>query len=251
MKPEAADLAWAVRAYEGRSYDEMDCQKFVERCLRDIGIREDLAGSNAWFRAMTWTGTPEECKASFGRIPTGAFLFILAKDGKEPEKYRSDGIGNASHIGIYTGTGKGAWHSSKSQGGVCESSFKGRTINGGWNRVGLWDALAYDIDIGEKEKKMAEMQERVTFCAANNSPINMRAAKNSKAARVAEIPQGETVQAEITGDEWTWVHWAGKAGYVKTEFLIVPGQDGGGGDTVTVPRAKLMEIMETLKALLS
>lgn len=54
----------------------MDCQKFVEKCLADVGIKKDLAGSNAWFRYMTWTGTPEECKKKFGKVPAGAFLFI-------------------------------------------------------------------------------------------------------------------------------------------------------------------------------
>ena len=54
----------------------MDCQKFVENCLAEVGIKKDLAGSNTWYRYITWTGTPEECKQKFGRIPPGAFLFI-------------------------------------------------------------------------------------------------------------------------------------------------------------------------------
>ena len=60
----------------GRKYTEMDCQKFVENCLAEVGIKKDLAGSNTWYRYITWTGTPEECKQKFGRIPPGAFLFI-------------------------------------------------------------------------------------------------------------------------------------------------------------------------------
>ena len=45
--------------YLGTPYSEMDCQAFVEACLRDAGINLDLAGSNAWYRKMDWTGTPE------------------------------------------------------------------------------------------------------------------------------------------------------------------------------------------------
>ena len=101
--PKAADLCQVAPKYLGTPYSKMDCQAYVERCLKDIGISRNLAGSNAWYRAMTWTGTPAECTASFGKIPKGAFLFILKSDGKEPAKYRGDGIGNASHIGIYTG----------------------------------------------------------------------------------------------------------------------------------------------------
>ena len=187
MKPTALSLALAGELYLGRSYSEMDCQAFVERCLKDIGISMDLAGSNAWYRKMTWTGTPEECVKRFGSVPAGAFLFILDQDGKEPAKYRGDGIGNASHIGIKTGRtqeqmlqaglkriaakypdrkteraaaqrafrkkvgfGSGAIHSSKTRGCVAASRFANRTISGGWNRVGLWDRLDYGVKINEK-----------------------------------------------------------------------------------------------------
>lgn len=135
--------------YIGTPYKQMDCQKFVERCLADCGLRMDLAGSNAWYRevmAHGWTGTPEECVQKYGKVPAGAFLFILLQDGREPAKYKGDGIGNASHIGICTGTtGQGAIHSSSSRGMVCESKFQGKTIpNGGWNRVGLYDKVEYN-----------------------------------------------------------------------------------------------------------
>ena len=144
----AEDLANAGFKYLGRSYKEMDCQKFVEKCLADIGMRVDLPGSNAWYRKMTWTGTPEECKKRFGCVPAGAFLFILAFDGGERARGYTDILGNASHIGIVTNTGKGAIHSSQSRGEVCESAFKGKTIpNGGWNRIGLWNVLSYGTKV--------------------------------------------------------------------------------------------------------
>ena len=129
--------------YIGTPYSVYDCQAFVEKCLSDAGLHVDLAGSNAWYREMTWRGSPEQCVATFGYIPKGAFLFIVAHDGKEPPKYYFDGLGNASHIGIYTGTGLGAIHSSFTKQGVYESYFACATINGGWNMVGLWKELDY------------------------------------------------------------------------------------------------------------
>lgn len=75
-KVSAAVLSTAGARFLGRSYSEMDCQKFVEKCLAEVGIKKDLPGSNAWFRYVTWTGTPEECKKKFGKIPAGCFLFI-------------------------------------------------------------------------------------------------------------------------------------------------------------------------------
>ena len=90
----------------GTSYEDMDCQKFIEWCLKQCGLDKDLAGSNAWFREVWNNGvimTPEECVARLGTVPAGAFLFILEDDGGEPERYKADGLGNASHIGIVTG----------------------------------------------------------------------------------------------------------------------------------------------------
>ena len=137
--------------YVGTPYDVMDCQAFVERCLKDCGDSTNLPGSNSWYRECIkngWVGTPEECKAEFGTVPKGAFLFILkAVSDSTPAKFRDDGIGDAYHMGLVTNKDKGALHSSKSKGGVCQSEFHGKTIkNGGWNRIGLWNHVDYGID---------------------------------------------------------------------------------------------------------
>ena len=165
----AQEVVKASPRYLGTPYNELDCQAYVEAVLKDVGISVNLAGSNAWFRevkAHGWVGTPNECKAKYGSIPPGAFLFVLKQDGKEPAKYQGDGIGNANHIGIYTGLsgeqmcamggvttaydfGNGAINSSKTRGFVCTSKFAGKAINGGWNMVGLWNKIDYGF--GETE----------------------------------------------------------------------------------------------------
>ena len=132
----------------GITYEEMDCQELVEHCLRQVGIKADWKGSNHMFRDMAWVGTPEECRDRYGCIPVGAWLFIWADDGGEISRGYRDGLGNASHVGVYTGQGKGAVHSSSSRGCVCESAFSGKTIrNGGWNRVGLCRLLDYGLTV--------------------------------------------------------------------------------------------------------
>ena len=129
--------------YIGTSYAVYDCQAFVEKMLSDAGLNYNLAGSNAWYRQMSWRGTPEQCIAKFGCIPTGAFLFIVKHDGGEPSHY-NDSLGNASHIGVVTHRNGGAIHSSYSRGGVYTSVFNDATIpNGGWNMIGLWTRMDY------------------------------------------------------------------------------------------------------------
>lgn len=184
--------------YLGTPYTTMDCQAFVERCLKDAGLKKDLAGSNAWYREVRkngWVGSPEDCKKTFGSIPKGAFLFILKHDGSETARGYHDGLGNASHIGLYTGRGKGAIHSSSSRGQVCESAFKGKTIpNGGWNTVGLWNRLDY----GWKVNNLLAVQKGSDSVGILDDLVT---AINGKPAQQATTPtdlQQPTTQTDLT-----------------------------------------------------
>lgn len=97
--------------YTGVKYEQMDCQKFVETVLKDCGVRKpdgkpyDWKGVNSmWRNAFTWKGTIEEAKRVYGGIPIGAWLIHWVNDGGEKERGYNDGLGNAKHIGIYTGS---------------------------------------------------------------------------------------------------------------------------------------------------
>lgn len=94
--------------YVGIPYAKMDCQGFVESVLFDCGVRKkdgtayNWRGSNSmWRNYITWKGTISECISKFGEIPQGAFMFILKNDGGEEERGYHDGLGNASHVGLY------------------------------------------------------------------------------------------------------------------------------------------------------
>ena len=261
MKADALSFSWAGDKYIGRSYEEMDCQEFVERCLAEVGIRMDLKGSNAWWREMTWTGTPEECVKIFGSVPKGAFLFILEMDGGEEKRGYHDGKGNASHIGIKTGRGKGAIHSSDTRGCVAESEFHDKTIkNGGWNRVGLWDQMDYGktinwllehIGIGSVPADQSQEEDKtmmVTVTSPNGKPVNLRKEADKGAALVDKIPDGTEAELLSSGEEWSKIKAKGKTGWMMTEFLVaddsdLPAEDfdaddldddQDGGDTVTL-----------------
>ena len=224
----------------GTPYSEMDCQAFVEWCLKQCGLDKNLAGSNAWFREVMNNGvimTPEECVRELGTVPAGAFLFILEQDGGEPAKYKPDGLGNASHIGLVTGKGEGAIHSSASRGCVAESTFRNKTINGGWNRVGLYNVVKYDYtqgggkDPGEDpepvpspEPAPTPVREFAIVWSENDLPVNTRKGpgRNYAQSMAGKLPVGETVEilkrTTNNGEEWcqilaqdrhgaTWTCW--------------------------------------------
>lgn len=249
MKYSAEAFSKAGDQYLGRSYEEMDCQAFVERCMKDVGLKMDLGGSNSWFREVRkngWTGTPEECMKIFGQIPKGALLFILEPvNAKTPAKFRTDGIGDATHIGIKTGRGDGAIHSSHSKGGVVTSVFKDKTIkNGGWNRVGLYNRFDYGksvnwmldhMGIGEDpDQKKEEEPMTVTVYAGNGKPVNFRKSPSESAERIGKIPNG--TEAELLGSQgdWSMIRINGQTGWMMTKFLVaddsqIPDEPDPGG----------------------
>lgn len=250
----------------GTPYSEMDCQAFVEWCLRQCGLDKNLAGSNAWYREVRSHGevmTPEECVRELGTVPPGAFLFIVEHDGGEPAKYKPDGLGNASHIGIVTGKGEGAIHSSASCGCVAESTFRNKTISGGWNMVGLYDQVAFDFtggggkDPGEDSDPVpapvpAPAKEYATVWSENDLPVNTRKGpgRNYAMSMAGKIKVGETVEilkrTTNNGEEWCLIrvkdrHGASWTCWMMGKFLATdagPDPDlpaDHGGDISTGP----------------
>ncbi len=220
-KPTGAEFAAQGAKYIGTPYTEMDCQAFVERMLADVGVHKDWKGSNAMYRDMQWAGSVDECIAKFGRVPVGALLFIHAMDGGEVERGYHDGLGNASHVGVYTGVGKGAIHSSSSRGCVAESAFAGKSIPGGWNMVGLCREVDYGLDDNESNESEAETMNAATatVTAANGKPVNFRKRPQMGSATYGSLPVGTKVEVVETEGQWTRVRYAGDTGYVMSKFL--------------------------------
>lgn len=147
MKPTAVQLARAaVQAVGvGYTYDEMDCQAFIEHCARQAGGAMDYLGTNDMARRAAWLGTLSQAQAE-GRLVPGAGLLIREETEENlPARYASGGLGDFSHAGLYVGpdaltdtdkTGRmrscDAVHSSATMGRVA-----GSTLQNGWTHV-LW-----------------------------------------------------------------------------------------------------------------
>ena len=255
----AEDIAQVAPKYLGTPYSKLDCQAFVERAMKDCGLGKNLAGSNAWYRLCMkegWVGTPEDCKAQFGLIPFGAFLFILSNNGNEPKQYRKDGIGNASHIGLYTGMtgakmceiarqngvadpdkydfGNGAIHSSTSRGCVCTSKFAGKVINGGWNRIGLWNQIDYGLK--QEHEKMDTYQAKVV-----GGGLNLREQPNFNAGKLCLIPNGEILTIMDEVGNWAKTSYNGHTGWVSKDY-IEPITD----EMISVPKKRIMAVYDEL-----
>lgn len=146
LRTTGADMAeQAVSGgYVGIPYSTLDCQGFVEEVLKDLGVRKENGtpynwrGSNSmWRNYITWRGTVKECKDKFGEIPLGAFMFLVKYDGGEKEKGYHDNLGNASHVGLYTGTSPKPCMDSQGNRGVDYCSL------GVFTHVGLMSMIDY------------------------------------------------------------------------------------------------------------
>ncbi len=115
-----------------------DCQGFVEAIVRKLGGTMSYRGSNDMYRnACTMVLPLEQAKAE-KLLQPGALLFILKNDGKEKDRGYTDGLGNASHVGYFTG---GKYHS------VHSSSVKDDVVGADdsypWTHCGLAKAIDY------------------------------------------------------------------------------------------------------------
>ena len=158
MKPTANQVARAatLAAHVGYTYDELDCQAFVEHCVRQAGGRMDYLGTNDMARRAAWLGTLDEARAQ-GRLVPGAGLLIReATEANLPARYAGDGLGDFSHVGLYVGenaltdTDKNGRrracdvvHSSATMGRVA-----GSTLQNGWTYALWFSEIDYAVTAG-------------------------------------------------------------------------------------------------------
>ena len=191
-----------------------DCQGFIEAVVRKLGGVLSVRGSNDMIRnACDYVLPLKEAK-----LQPGCVLFIVRQDGNEPEQYKGDGIGNASHVGWYTGGRHEVVHASASNGKVAPS-----TIRNGWTHAG-W---LKEVDYGEAQADPAAP----TLPAMTVAYIDLPADENvfhrisPKAGSKwwGRIRGQEQVELVSVKDGWARVRYGGHDGYVKDEFVVRAG----------------------------
>lgn len=247
MKPTSTQIAETATEYVLRdpppAYAEMDCYRFVRRCVRDNGGDMRYAGSNDVFRNGLAECMPLRSAADQGRLRPGWALFIVRDDSDAtPAKYRGDGRGDAYHMGLYTDRTPGAGerarvevaHSSQSRGIVCAS-----TLQNAWNWAGRLKDVDYaqdgapgaPADEGAADAVPAEQASEWGVVTTESGDLIMRGLPGGNDVRgqayLLKIPRGARIeilrQERIGGTAWGLTRHANRngihTGWVSMDFV--------------------------------
>lgn len=219
MKPTGKNVAAAaVQAVGvGYTYDEMDCQAFVEHCVRQAGGSMDYSGSNDMARNAVWLGTLENAKTAGKLVPGAGMLIHEDTEANLPAKYRGDGLGDFSHVGLYVGedaltdTDKNGQkrscdvvHSSATMGRVA-----GSTLKNGWTHVMWFAEIDYGVDVQPGVDIGAEISQGTDTGAdsvADGLTVGTPAASAERYATVTS-PDGNPVKLRKTASQKEPVYW--------------------------------------------
>lgn len=158
MKPKGTDVAAAAvqAAHVGYTYEDMDCQAFIEHCARQAGGSMDYSGTNDMARRAAWLGTLADARAQ-GRLVPGAGLLIREDtEVNLPARYAGDGLGDFSHVGLYVGPDALTDTDKNGDARSCDvvhssatmRRVAGSTLANGWTHVMWFQEIDYGNDAG-------------------------------------------------------------------------------------------------------
>ena len=251
MKPNGKQVALAAisTVQTGYTYDEMDCQAFVEHSVKQAGGDMDYSGSNDMARHMAWLGTIENAKAD-GKLIPGALLFIHEdNESNLPESYQGDGFGDFSHVGVYLGDNTfsdvdkngdfrtcDAAHSSSTMGRAA-----GSTLKNGWTHVGLAKEIDYGEEIiegvqpghteDESEEETADLTGSLTAGTApakqyavvhseNGKPVKLRKSASNGESVYWKVNNGARVLVEREVDGWMLIRAICTDGRTRRAYMM-------------------------------
>lgn len=221
-------VGWIYVSPGTNDVNGIDCSGAWVRCYRLHGF--NIAhGSNSIFR--------KEC-SSTGEITSkddlkvGMMVFKNRFDGKEPEKYQNDGLGNFYHIGAVTNVNPlvitHATSPNAKQDKKFNASMNGWTHWGIGNKVEISDVAIKD-DLSNGGNKVVaisgELQDKnCKVIASNGDTVNVRKKGSQNSDLVVRIPIGETVLVTLdNGDSYVSVRWEDVSGVYKKVGKIYTG----------------------------
>ena len=253
MKPTGTDVAAAAvqAAHVGYTYEDMDCQAFIEHCARQAGGRMDYLGTNDMARNAAWLGTVDNARAQGKLVPGAGMLIHEDTEANLPAKYRGDGLGDFSHVGLYVGenaltdTDKNGQkracdvvHSSATMGRVA-----GSTLANGWTHVMWFPEIDYGneaglgVDQGADSGDVADggmdMSDELTagvpatstkhyavVVTSDGGPVKLRKSASQQEPMYWLVNNAACVLVERERDGWALVTAICTDGYTRRAYMM-------------------------------
>ena len=254
MKPKSKDVAAAAvqAAHVGYTYEDMDCQAFIEHCARQAGGSMDYSGSNDMSRRAAWLGTLAQARAQ-GRLVPGAGVLIREETEENlPARYAGDGLGDFSHVGLYVGEGAltdtdkngrmrscDVVHSSATMGRVA-----GSTLANGWTHVLWFPEIDYGNEAGLGVDQGAGIDQGVDdggtsvgdgltagapaagaeryamVVSPDGGPVKLRKSASAEETLYWLVNAGARVQVERERDGWALIRAICTDGYTRRAYMM-------------------------------
>ena len=173
-------------------------------------------GSNTMWRQYTTR------KGRIGELPLvpGMAVFRHRDDGKEPERYQGDGIGNFYHVGLYVGDGQVAEAQGKKNGCI-------RSAIGTWSHCARLKSTLYDLEeTARREEDGALPEGTLGTVRVKSGRLNVRGAPTTSAPVLGKLSLGEQVTLTGRTGGWFSVRTAsGLSGFCCADYIQLPGKE--------------------------
>lgn len=167
-----------------------------------------------------------------------------------PERYKNDpDHRDYYHVGVVTATSPLEITHCTGPGIVRDTKL------GRWTYRGRLEKVDYD-----GTEVVETMVQTATVVADSGSKVKMRSKPSTSDGLYWEVPVGATVQVAYVEGEWAKVRHQGRTGYMMVEYLEMDAQEppasgsssgSTGGELITVQRAALQAIYDSLGSILS
>ena len=253
MKPTANQLARAATAaaHVGYTYDEMDCQAFVEHCARQAGGAMDYLGTNDMARRAAWLGTLSDARAQ-GRLVPGAGVLIREETEENlPARYAGDGLGDFSHVGLYVGEDALTDVDKNGNARSCDvvhssatmRRVAGSTLQNGWTHVMWFTEIDYGneaglgveqgADSGDVADGGMDMSDELTagtpattvkqyavVVSPDGGPVKLRKSASKDESLYWHVNPGARVQVERERDGWELIRAICTDGHTRRAYMM-------------------------------
>lgn len=222
---ELADLARSLFEQDiikykpgGTVFPSFDGATFIKYCFQQLKIQVSFSGTNDLYR-QAGKGIPISQAYDKDYVVPGALAFCVSHNGREPDKYKGDGLGNAEYAVICLNKTTGVYVS-ESRATLIDTKLEKNAGSGRPNTIVLCQWLDYS-----KTPFVQPVAGAVTGLAASTAlvktDLRLHKSPSTDADPIVQMPEGSIVEVVTASNNngWSEVRFEIHQGWCRSEFL--------------------------------